>query len=184
MKQPDQEQARQSRNKRLTVGIIDKETQTEEAFGALAAAGIKESGRPAGINSAIVTRKADPLVTMYDDQGRKRMIAQGNVRVMMNEGLFLECPHCHGEHDNDTPNACPALPPVKFRRCGVCAKPIYDERGALDLGEEVDPNAIPTDMPSTPELRTLAKLHKHIIVFHEDRARQMGLLRDELMARQ
>lgn len=158
--------ARQSRNKRLTLGIPTRSITTEEV-----------TDRPSGVTSATVQREADDLVSMYDREGRRRLIPEGSVRVVLAEGLSLECPYCNSEHESDDPNACPELPKLKYRKCPVCGRRVYDDRAIAEIEE--DPLAIPTPLPNTPEDRTRAKLDEHIIAYHRTHARQMGLVRPD-----
>lgn len=156
-------------------GVIDGPvTATEDAAQALARAGIAGGE---GMNGSI-HRRTDPMEIMYDAQGCQHVVPGGSVRALLKQGLSLECPVCGGLHADNNPNACPDLEPVRYRACPICGKKIYDDRGVVAHDGGDDPNAIPTGMPSTPEARTLAKLHQHIIAYHETQARMMGLLRE------
>jgi hypothetical protein len=162
---------RSARNKRLKMGIPPtQEVKSESAFDAL-----KEK-KPDGINKSIVSHKTDPMICMYDKDGSQRQVPEGSVRVCLNEGLFLECPICGGEHDDNSPNSCPARTPVKFRKCPRCGKKIWDDRATDPTPAEADENMIPTDLPSTPEARTQAKLEAHLVAYHEETARRAGLM--------
>ena len=172
--------ARLARNKRLALGIIDRKTETEEVY----EAANETTQRPRGetsqqIHGATVTHQTDEMVSMYDKEGRHRVVTSGSVRVLMTEGLYLQCPLCQGEHESGGPNDCPAQEPVKFRVCPVCGKTIHDDRVIVESYESEDPNMIPTELPNTPEARTMAKLQEHMIAYHRTHARQMGLVKDE-----
>lgn len=163
--------SRSSRNKRLKLGIPSaQEETTESAFDAL------QEKQPRGIKKAIVSHKSDPMIFMYDAQGRRREVPEGSVRVCLTEGLFLECPLCGGEHEGNDANACPGLPRVQYRRCPVCGKKIYDDRAVPEAMATDEPGLIPTDLPSTPEARTQATWEAHMVAYHEQAARRAGLM--------
>lgn len=132
-----------------------------------------------GINDGEVAHRSDPVQIMYDAEGRQRQIPEGSVRVALGQGLTLYCPHCDGLHETDDPNACPAKKPLRYRVCPVqgCGKRIFDDpanEGSVTVAE-TDENAIATELPSTPEARTQAKLEAHMLAYHEVQARMMGI---------
>ena len=87
-------------------------------------------------------------------------------------------------------NWCAGKEPKKFRVCPEisCRKRIYDSQSTgMRLQDEFDhsargdasddPNVIQDDMydSSTPEARTRAAMENHLIGFHPDTARQLGI---------
>ena len=161
------------RDKRLRLGIPTQQVETvEDAF---ATGGIEETRTD--IDGATIRHKSDPIITMYDAEGRMRLIPEGSVRVCEQEGLFLYCPICHGEHADNDANACPSRERVKYRRCPVfgCGKKFSDDRAVPSAMFAEDPDMIPTELPGSPEIRTRVKLEQHIRCYHEQAARQMGL---------
>ena len=168
----DQALARKGRNKRLRLGLTSEpESTTEDAAEAVGTA------RPAGMNRAVITHRSDRIVHMYDAEGRQRPVPEGSIRVCLSEGLHLECPLCGEEHDGNDPNCCPARERVRYRRCPVCGKTIYDDRALPEAAAaEADPDMIPTSLPSTPEARTQARLDAHMVAYHEEAARRAGLM--------
>src|SRR3990172_10551028 len=91
----------------------------------------------------------------------------------------------------ETPtNQCAGKPPKKFRICPEisCRKPIYDSQSTgVRLEDEFDhsnrgglqndPNAIQDGMydKSTPESRTRSAMENHLIGFHPEMARELGI---------
>ncbi len=135
----------------------------------------------AGIAGVTAVREGAGTVTLYDRQGNRRHIPAQVLGVVLKEAggdMFDVCPLCHGEHDSDSPNACPAKPPRKYRVCPVCNKKCYDPapEGHGFKADPDDPNAIADEAPAgnTPEERTQAALIAHMSAFHRIEAIARG----------
>lgn len=151
---------------------------------------------PDEIVRGAVTHKGPKYITLYDREGRSRLIPAPNLRVCLANGLSLRCPLCKGRHTDLGPNACPAQAKLMYTVCPVAEcnggnpKTIYDSRALVEAdgkagkapgsergqAENDDPLRLDFGVPNTAEARVRARLEQHVLAYHPTHARIMGLL--------
>ena len=150
--------------------------------------GNREMGANA-VAGGVVTQRRAPNVVIYfpTEIGvfMPRYIPAGSEADCLRTGAMAYCPDCGrtncgigagGEVLGDM-NACPARGPVPFARCTICGKRVYDVLPTQIPEEGLEPGEVTVDLGAarTPAQRLRARLDVHILAFHSDQARVLGI---------
>lgn len=103
---------------------------------------------------------------------RPRLIKSTNLRNALSDGWLTHCGDCGKQTCGVTTdaNACEGRTPMKFGRCPVCAKRVFDAPAAV-IEAETDPNAVDIGLaPASAEQRIKSRTELHIAVFHPQEA--------------
>ena len=109
---------------------------------------------------------------------QRREIPGTALNQALASGFKARCPDCGGEC-GDGVNDCPGRENTAFRRCPVCARPIFDLEIQHDTEGEAEEAEIRDESFSqtTPTVRTKVKLEAHMIAYHPAEAQAYGIVR-------
>ena len=147
--------------------------------------GVTETERSDSRDRGIVEHSTRPRVRVYKRTTsgfyEPRIVPIANIGFMFREGALARCPHC-GSDECEGKNTCTGREKRAYRVCPVdsCRKHIYDNPDALrPVREEpegddalIDDDAYAT---ATPAERTRALMDTHILTYHPQESRYLGV---------
>ncbi len=133
------------------------------------------------VDSGTVTHERPGRVAVWKEtpQGWQRREIPGTaLNQALANGFKARCPDCGGEC-GDGVNDCPSREDTPFRKCPVCARPIFDLDIQQDTIGEADEAEIRDESFSqtTPTVRTKVKLEQHMLAYHPAEAAAYGIVR-------
>lgn len=143
-----------------------------------------------GAGGITVEHEMDPKVKMWKlgpGGWRPRPVPSHNIENNLANGWMEYCPDCGGTECESDPNTCPAKYGVPYIVCPVsdangrpCAHRI-NATGTMpsskpeEDAEEPDPLQLTDVYELNPRIELKAKMDLHIMTFHRDEARALGL---------
>lgn len=147
---------------------------------------IEAGAAPPGYQGGTITHNRPVMVWMWKPTQygwRPRQIKATNIKHAITDGWLAYCGDCRSQRcgvpGGDDVNKCPGREPLKFRRCPICQRRVFDAPVTAKAPEGEDDEAEIVDeamkAATTPEQRTKTRLETHMSVFHPQEALNYGL---------
>lgn len=146
--------------------------------------GVTETERSDSRDRGTVEHTTRPRARVYKRTAsgyfEPRIVPIANIGFMFRDGALARCPHC-GSDECEGKNSCPGRAKRGYRVCPIdsCGKHIYDNPDALKAPttDEEDDALIRDDSyaTATPAERTRALMDIHILTYHPQESRYLGV---------